>query len=173
MAQGGSCVFMCADMCDCPLPQHPLTFTHGGGKPYPYVLTLKGKPLGRNPNRVNPTVIPYSTVRLYRSVHSYSSRNPQCKGYAFFAQFVSCVQVVSDCRCLKGFSMCFQVQVYQYPFPCSIPCIALPYPYYIPYDIRTTWLRLSLSFLFQLQLHNQTSISVCPYAFLCCHTLLS
>jgi hypothetical protein len=26
----------------------------GGGKPHPYVLTLKGKPLGRNPMRVNP-----------------------------------------------------------------------------------------------------------------------
>jgi hypothetical protein len=52
--EGGS------DVCLCPLSQRPLTFTQGGGKPYPYALTLKGKPLGRNPMRVNPTVIPYS-----------------------------------------------------------------------------------------------------------------
>ena len=43
-----------SDMCDCPLPQRPLALSIGGGKPYPYVLTLKGKPLGRNPNKGKP-----------------------------------------------------------------------------------------------------------------------
>jgi len=38
------------------VPSHcPALLLHnGGGKPYPYVLTLKGKPPGRNPMRVNP-----------------------------------------------------------------------------------------------------------------------
>ena len=48
------------DVCLCPLLLRPLGLLIGGGKPYPYVLTLKGKPLGRNPMRVNPTVNPYS-----------------------------------------------------------------------------------------------------------------
>ncbi len=38
------------------VPQRPLGLSIGGGKPYPYVLTIKGKPLGINPMRVNPTV---------------------------------------------------------------------------------------------------------------------
>jgi hypothetical protein len=54
---GGLSFKLCVDVCLCPLPQHPLTFTQGGGKPYHYVLTLKGKPLGRNPMRVNPYVV--------------------------------------------------------------------------------------------------------------------
>ena len=59
---GGLSFEGCIDVCLCPLPQRPLTFTQGGGKPYPYVLTLKGKPLGRNPMRVNPTVYLYSNA---------------------------------------------------------------------------------------------------------------
>jgi len=57
-------------VCLCPLPQRPLVLLIGGGKPYPYVLTLKGEPLGRNPNRVNPDMVnphvyTYSTVQTY------------------------------------------------------------------------------------------------------------
>lgn len=55
----------------------PPHFIDRGGKPYPYVLTLKGKPLGRNPNRVNPTVFWSSTVDPYRPWFPYSSRNPR------------------------------------------------------------------------------------------------
>jgi len=75
----------------------PPHFYTWGGKPYPYVLTLKGKPLGRNPMRVNPTVYPYSNANENDS-HSH---------------LVSCVQ--GDCvdRGLKGFSMLFGVYAYQ------------------------------------------------------------
>jgi hypothetical protein len=37
-----------------PCHSAPSVLHMGGGKPHPYVLTLKGKPLGRNPMRVNP-----------------------------------------------------------------------------------------------------------------------
>jgi hypothetical protein len=51
---GGLWIKCGIDVCLCPIPlPHPV-LTQGGGKPYPYVLTLKGKPLGRNPMRVNP-----------------------------------------------------------------------------------------------------------------------
>jgi hypothetical protein len=60
------------DVCRCPLLLRPLGLSIGGGKPYPYVLTLKGKPLGRNPMRVNPTVYPYSNANENDS-HSYLS----------------------------------------------------------------------------------------------------
>jgi len=42
---------------DVPCHSAPYFYSMGGGKPYPYVLTLKGKPLGRNPMRVNPYVV--------------------------------------------------------------------------------------------------------------------
>jgi len=45
------CVFPCVFMSPATAPPHFYTW---GGKPYPYVLILKGKPLGRNPNMVNP-----------------------------------------------------------------------------------------------------------------------
>jgi len=51
---GGLLIECVVDVCLCPLSQRPLLLSIGGGKPYPYVLTLKGKPLGRNPMRVNP-----------------------------------------------------------------------------------------------------------------------
>jgi len=69
----------------------PPHFYTWGGKPYHYVLTLKGKPLGRNPNRVNPTVIPYSNANENDS-HSL---------------LVSCVCRDWMCRCLKGFYLAF------------------------------------------------------------------
>jgi len=57
-------------MYESPLPQRPLVLSIGGGKPYPYVLTLKGKPY---PNRVNPHVYPYSTVYLSSSLDANDS----------------------------------------------------------------------------------------------------
>lgn len=54
----------------------PPRFIDRGGKPYPNRKTLKGKPLGRNPNKVNPTVFWSSTVDSYRHWILYSSRNP-------------------------------------------------------------------------------------------------
>jgi hypothetical protein len=60
-------------MCESPLPQRPLVLSIGGGKPYPYILTLKGKPLGRNHNRVNHHVYPYSTVHPSSSLDANDS----------------------------------------------------------------------------------------------------
>ena len=64
-----------SDMCESPLPQRPLLLIDGGGKPYPYVLTLKGKPLGRNPIRVNPYVVTLLWIRTVdaneNDSHSY------------------------------------------------------------------------------------------------------
>ena len=49
---GGLSFKLCVDVCLCPLPQHPLTFTHGGGKP------LGGNPSSTvwkpSSHRVNP-----------------------------------------------------------------------------------------------------------------------
>jgi hypothetical protein len=56
------CVDVCFDMCLCPLPQRPLVLSIGGVNPTLIGKTLKGKPLGRNPNRVNPHVYPYSSL---------------------------------------------------------------------------------------------------------------
>ena len=60
----------------------PPHFYTWGGKPYPYVLTLKGKPLGRNPIRVNPYVVTLLWIRTVdaneNDSHSYLSH--VCKG---------------------------------------------------------------------------------------------
>jgi len=52
-------VYPCVFMSPATAPPH---FIDRGGKPYPYVLTIKGKPY---PNRVNPHVYPSSTVQTY------------------------------------------------------------------------------------------------------------
>jgi len=68
------------DVCLCPLPQHPLTFTHGGGKPYPYVLTLKGKPhCDSIQYLVRHTVVETLGAKVMRFLHSLSQMRKGCE----------------------------------------------------------------------------------------------
>ena len=99
----------------------PPHFYTWGGKPYPYVLTLKGKPLGRNPNRVNPYVV---TLLLAHTVVLNENDS--------HSHLVSLAQWGNVDRGLKGFSMLFCVYAYQCSYLVSIPCLSYVFTLSIP-----------------------------------------